>query len=207
MLGRLQAAAALKTLDGEEEQELLSRAIATWPDVAQLVPLAEAAGRTEDLANERKRHIRRAPSAAIPVEEPTGMSGWIPATAVVCTAVLLFGGLWFWMESPTNGETELASVTPVAEAAPATTPQPVVAENTTTEPAIPAESPAANVPQEPAIPQPTPTVEEIPPSPETAANVGPEPRSEDVVTDARGIVENPLPTEEEVSSNDDDLRG
>jgi tetratricopeptide (TPR) repeat protein len=53
VLGRLQAAAAVGTLNEEREQELLRRAIVTWPALKLFDPLVDAAGLAELLAEQR----------------------------------------------------------------------------------------------------------------------------------------------------------
>jgi Zn-dependent protease with chaperone function len=53
VLGRLQAAAALGTLSSEREQELLRRAIVTWPALKVFDPFVDAAGLAELLAEQR----------------------------------------------------------------------------------------------------------------------------------------------------------
>jgi tetratricopeptide (TPR) repeat protein/Zn-dependent protease with chaperone function len=175
VLGRLQAAAALKTLGDECEQALLKRAITTWPDMAALDPLAVAGGLAKLLVAERKRHALRAPAAAVHIDSPPSYGRWLMASGIGSGAIAaaICGLLWWNTSSSESGEVSISTVDqpPAAKAR---------TEPAVTTPAVPA--PAVAPAQEQKVPSTsvvsTAETKSQPNNPDATANVVPAPAAE-----------------------------
>jgi Zn-dependent protease with chaperone function/tetratricopeptide (TPR) repeat protein len=114
VLGRLQAAAAMKTLGGQDEQVLLKRAIETWPEMVALEPYVQAGGLAKLLISERKKHSVRAPGPAPQMDVAPQGGRWVLAGAV--SAALLVGiGCVLWWSLSGDDETAIAAVTPAVQ--------------------------------------------------------------------------------------------